>query len=102
VDALRVVSQQSAVAAEPAVLTEEDLQEAYRRISRLSAPILRLLRAVQMALNRGTSFTESVSNRTFLPSTVHILLPVILEILVLQAVIPGTEMTFYLLDKYED
>jgi hypothetical protein len=102
VDSLRVVVQQSAVAADLTLLSDGDLQDAYRRITRLSAPILRLLRGVQVVLNRRAPSAESVANRMPLsPSTIHVLLPVIMEVLVLQAVIPGSEMAFYLLDTYD-
>ena len=76
---------------------EESAQDSYRAVNRLSSPVLRLLRGVQVYVNKVLAH-EDQSGGVLCASTTHFVLPVVTAVLSLHSVIPGSEMAFFLLD----
>ncbi len=76
-------------------------QDVYRSVNKVCGPVLRLLRGAQIFVSRLLAATEEVRPGASVVSwsTLHLLFPVVRGVLSLQAVIPGTEMAFYLLDR---
>lgn len=104
VDALRVV-----LHAEGDSAHERTPQEVFRYVNRLSAPVLRVLRAAQSMITRAANraaqdqgAAASTTDRAVVaqPSTVHLLFPVLRGVLTLQGVLPNSEMAFAVLDRY--
>ena len=100
-DSLRITA---TVALKP--LTRKDnLQSQYKEMLGLAAPVQRLLRSVQTHLSRMQSHSHSEvrgahRERRLLPSTVHLLFPVLRGLLGLPTMLPGCDFTFMILDSY--
>lgn len=86
-----------------ASLSEEDGMDIYRSVSQQSGPVLRLLQSLLSLLTRNSNSNHSASSSTngypILPSTFLLLFPVMRGLLLLPHTMPGSEHTFYLLDR---
>lgn len=99
-DSLRITA---TVALKP--LTRKDnSQSLYKEMLGLSAPVQRLLRSVQTHLSRMQSQSHNEERgahreHRLLPSTVHLLFPVLRGLLGLPTMLPGCDFTFMILDS---
>lgn len=99
-DSLRITA---TVALRP--LTRKDnLQGQYKEMLGLAAPMQRLLRSVQTFLSRMQSHSHNEERgaqkeHRLLPSTVHLLFPILRGLLGLPTILPGCDFSFMILDS---
>ena len=70
----------------------------YKELLGLGAPLQRLLRSVQIYLSRQQA-RKSPTQHLLLPSTVHLLFPVLQGLLTQPSLLPGCDFTFMILDS---
>ena len=70
----------------------------YKELLSLAAPLQRLLRSVQIHLSRQQA-RKSPGQHLLLPSTVHLLFPVLQGLLTQPSLLPGCDFAFMILDS---
>lgn len=85
-----------------AFASDAEAMDAYRALYQHSGPLLRLLQSLLMLLSRaaGEHRGSGPKHYPLQPCTFLLLYPVIRGVLLLPHVMPGTEHTFHLLDRY--
>ena len=83
---------------------KETIQGLYKEMLVLAAPVQRLLRTVQTHLSRLQSHSHQEDKRAtkehlLLPSTVHLLYPVLKGLLGMPTILPGCDFAFMVLDS---
>jgi hypothetical protein len=84
----------------PAFASDEEGMDAYRALYQYSGPLLRLLQSLLMLLSRSAAEHRGAKHFPVQPSTFLLLYPVLRGVLLLPHVMPGTEHTFHLLDRW--
>jgi hypothetical protein len=86
----------------PAFASDEEGMDAYRALYQYSGPLLRLLQSLLMLLSRSAAEHRGAKHFPVQPSTFLLLYPVLRGVLLLPHVMPGTEHTFHLLDRWDN
>jgi hypothetical protein len=84
----------------PAFPSDTEGMDAYRALYQYSGPLLRLLQSLLMLLSRSAAEHRGAKHFPVQPSTFLLLYPVLRGVLLLPHVMPGTEHTFHLLDRW--
>ena len=81
--------------------SDEEALEAYREVYQQSGPVLSILQALLVLLSRSAAeHRGGAKHFPVSPCTFLLLYPVLRGVLLLPHVMPGTEHTFHLLDRY--
>lgn len=83
-----------------AFASDSEAMDAYRVLYQQNGPVLRLLQAMLMLLSRAAAEHRGVKHMPVTPCTFLLLYPILRGVLLLPHVMPGTEHTFHLLDRW--